>query len=229
MIKDKIIRYIISAIILLLVLELIMAVYYVHKSQGEAAYSNTLMNNPVLDDRKAFTGRVIFEPPTYMQTDERWSTASYAEKTIGESGCGLAAFASALSCITQDERMDPLWLAYNVGDSCTVRDNDGILVNDISKFISWSSKYGIVSEGMYWSQDRAIIDLEDGKLVIASVRGRVGESMYKGHIVLLWKSGNEIKMLDPANENNDKLTVDEFNESGWYYFYTIWKEERFLA
>lgn len=169
---------------------------------------------------------IFYYPPLYFQTDTRWADYPYANNTIDESGCGLCVFASVLSYYEQADIV-PTVLADMVGNTCLVYGDEGQLVNDIGLFIEWAGLHypNVKGSEMYWDPEIAISSLAENKLVIASVNGTVGSESYGGHLVLLYNQNDGIAILDPKSESNSgMLTLEEFNNADWFYFYTI--EER---
>ena len=176
----------------------------------------------VVRDTQAPTKETLIVP-LYYQWDPRWASVPYAGATVIESGCGLCVFASALSCRTKST-ITPSNLIANVGDSCTVENDAGIAVNDISLFISWGTKnYGIAGSDIYWNVNDAKMALEAGHLVIGSVSGQIRDREYAGHLVLLWQYDNQFYLFDPANEpNTGEISSEEMLRTDWVYFYTIY-------
>lgn len=153
-------------------------------------------------------------PPLYYQFDERWAEYPYAGGTIEENGCGLTAFASALSYKSQCE-ITPDMLAEVVGDSCLTAG-----VNDIGKFLAFfKDDYGLVYSDIFYLREQALRYLHEGYIIFAGVEGTVGRESYDGHIVLLWEVYGRINMLDPASDTNGGLTEEEFNAADFTYFY----------
>lgn len=153
-------------------------------------------------------------PPLYYQFDERWAEYPYAGGTIEENGCGLSAFASALSYKSQRE-ITPDMLAEIVGDSCLTAG-----VNDIGKFLAFfKDDYDLVYSDIFYLREQALQHLHEGYIIFAGVEGTVGRESYDGHIVLLWEVYGRINMLDPASDTNGGLTEEEFNAAGFTYFY----------
>lgn len=169
---------------------------------------------PVVQEQRA--ARKYEWPPLYYQFDERWASHPYANGTIEEYGCGLTAFASALSYKSQSE-ITPDMLAEVVGDSCLTAG-----VNDIGKFLAFfRDDYGLVYSDIFYLHEQALQRLHEGYIIFAGVEGTVGNASYGGHIVLLWEVYGHINMLDPASDTNGGLTEEEFNAADFTYFYWL--------
>lgn len=169
---------------------------------------------PVVTDTPAV--RKYEWPPLYYQFDERWADYPYAGGTIEENGCGLTAFASALSYKRQ-YKITPDTLAEVVGDSCLTAG-----VNDIGKFLAFfKDDYGLVYSDIFYLREQALQRLHEGCIVFAGVEGTVGRESYSGHIVLLWEVYGHINLLDPASSTNGGLTEEEFNAADFTYFYWL--------
>lgn len=165
-------------------------------------------------------------PPLYMQDDERWANYAYGSSNVSDSGCGLCAYASALSYLKNDRNITPLFVLEQVGNSCMVYSNDGTLVNDIALFGQWSDEvYGVTVSEIYWLSEQALQSLYSGNIVIGCVEGYVGNESYKGHLVLLWYKHGKIQMLDPKSYNNGGLTEEQFWQADWFYFYDVYLKE----
>lgn len=205
-------RQIVKALLVLLLLEVVIAVGIVAATQPTGKVEETEL--PIVYDVPAM--RKYEWPPLYYQFDERWADNPYAGGTIEENGCGLTAFASALSYHSQFE-ITPDMLAEVVGDSCLTAG-----VNDIGKFLKFfEDDYGLVYSDIFYLREQALQRLHEGYIVFAGVEGTVGTASYGGHIVLLWEVYGHINMLDPASNTNGGLTEEEFNAADFTYFYWL--------
>lgn len=158
----------------------------------------------------------------WLQDDPQWANVQYAGGTVGDSGCGLVCAAMAIEYMTM-QRVTPLQLADCVGDSCLT---DG--VNDMGKFCRYIEEtypeYGIESTGQMWSIDDALAMARGGWLVFCGMSGKLGDSEYDGHVVMLWmESDGSYWMRDPDSGGNSQRvwTEDELREVDWEYFYGI--------
>lgn len=155
-------------------------------------------------------------PPSFFQYDTRWSDMPYAEGTIGDSGCGLCAAASAISYMTQTV-IDPRDLVDMVGNTCTING-----VNDMGKFLSFfGSEYDLRYSDIYWLKAEAREALNNGYLVFAGINGRIGPNFYDGHVVLLWEQDTKICVFDPMSAELTQLSEDYFYLADFIYFYSI--------
>ncbi|HIS39968.1 MAG TPA: hypothetical protein IAC12_03885 [Candidatus Aphodovivens avistercoris] len=140
---------------------------------------------------------------------------------MADSGCGLVSAAMAASWLVKDE-VPPDALLDAVGNSCTTGG-----LNDMAKFGDYmAGAYGIGVSDRYHDPQRAIADAKAGAAVICSVPGRLGDSVYTGHIVVAyWQDG--LRIADPASQGNSSRVWSEaeFAATVWAYFYTWEKEE----
>lgn len=160
--------------------------------------------------------------PLWLQADPQWSRIPYAGGTVGDSGCGLVCAAMAIKYMTLQD-VTPLQLADAVGDTCLT---DG--VNDPKKFCEHIARsypeYGIESTGPLWNLSDAIDRVEDGWLAFAGMSGKLGDSEYGGHVVLIWRSDDDGYWLrDPASAGNSArpFQLEELERVGFTYFYCI--------
>lgn len=205
-------RQIAKVVVVLVLLEVPVLVGTVAATQP--TYTIEEVERPVVQDQCAV--RKYEWPPLYYQFDEHWAAHPYASGTIEEYGCGLTAFASALSYHSQLE-ITPDKLAEVVGDSCLTAG-----VNDIGKFLAFfEDDYGLVYSDIFYLREQALQRLHEGYIVFAGVEGTIGNESYGGHIVLLWEVYGHINMLDPASDTNGGLTEEEFNAADFTYFYWL--------
>lgn len=205
-------RQIAKAAVVLILLEVPVLVGIVAATQP--TYTIEEVERPVVQEQRAV--RKYEWPPLYYQFDERWADHIYAGSTIEETGCGLTAFASALSYHSQFE-ITPDTLAEVVGDYCLTAG-----VNDIGKFLAFfEDDYGLVYSDIFYLREQALQRLHEGYIVFAGVEGTIGNESYGGHIVLLWEVYGHINMLDPASNTNGGLTEEEFNAADFIYFYWL--------
>ena len=205
-------RQIAKVVVVLVLLEVPALVGIVAATQP--IYTIEEVERPVVQEQRAV--RKYEWPPLYYQFDERWADHLYAGSTIEETGCGLTAFASALSYHSQFE-ITPDMLAEVVGDSCLTAG-----VNDIGKFLAFfEDDYGLVYSDIFYLREQALQRLHEGYIVFAGVEGTIGNESYGGHIVLLWEVYGHINMLDPASDTNGGLTEEEFYAADFIYFYWL--------
>ena len=167
-----------------------------------------------------------FDPrsmPAYYQDDPAWAGVPYAHGgTIAGNGCGLTAAAMSLEWWTR-EQWTPARLAAEVGDSCTVGG-----LNYMPAFADYCRSLGLSATEQYWDVRRAIDDARSGRTVWCAGGGRLGDSHYGGHLVLLWEDADgELRINDPASSGNTRRWSEEevLAASGyWTYSISVWKE-----
>ena len=161
--------------------------------------------------------------PSYYQDDPAWASTPYAHGgTIAGNGCGLTVAAMSLEWWTR-EQWTPARLAAEVGDSCTVGG-----LNYMPAFADFARSLGLSATGQYWDIRRAIADARSGRTVWCAGGGRLGDSSYGGHLVLLWQDeSGALRINDPASSGNTRAwTEEEILGAGGYWTYSIsvWKE-----
>lgn len=159
--------------------------------------------------------------PVYTQTDERWGGLPYAGEDLATSGCGLTCAAMAWEFLSGDE-WTPIKMLNAVGNS-NVQDGQ----NYMPGFCEWmrdqdaSIDYSVI----YESRDRAIDDLEGGRLVFGEMQGKLvdGGRSYGGHIVLLTRrdESGSITVHDPCVPYAESLSAERFYAVDWGYFISI--------
>jgi hypothetical protein len=161
---------------------------------------------------------VMHYPPHYGQDSPRWADLPYADGTVSDSGCGLMVYASTLSYMTKDtETYTPDKLLDNPGNFDIV--NAG--VNDMSMTKYFLENRGVELSDIYWESDHALISIEAGKLVWASVTGYLLDEYYGGHIVMLYGMENAIGIYDPKRPDIRSLSREDFDRTPWVYFYDV--------
>lgn len=158
--------------------------------------------------------------PIFTQTDERWGGLPYADGNISTSGCGLTSAAMAWSYLS-GESWTPIRLLNAVGNSCVEAG-----VSNMQKFADWmcSQDPTLDRTVTYESADRAVSDLEDGRLVFGAMTGRLtdGGRAYGGHIVLLVGADDGVVTIhDPCEMYAVSLAEGEFEAVAWDYFVSI--------
>lgn len=155
--------------------------------------------------------------PLYLQTDPQWSGDKYSSGTIESHGCGLVSAAIATSYLL-DEDVTPDILSMSAGDSFL---SDGL--NDSDVICRWLSEhYGIQWSGEKWLIQDAVQMLDDGYVVLASMKGQLGEENYGGHIVLLYEHTDDdcFYLRDPFSGDNSvrKFSRQEIEQVDWGSF-----------
>lgn len=159
--------------------------------------------------------------PVYTQTDERWGGIPYAGEDLATSGCGITCAAMAWEFLSGDE-WTPVQMLNAVGNS-NVQDGQ----NYMPGLCEWmrdqdaSIDYSVI----YESRDRAIEDLEGGRLVFGEMQGELveGGRSYGGHIVLLTRrdESGSITVHDPCVPYGESLSAERFHAVDWGYFISI--------
>lgn len=162
----------------------------------------------------------IASVPLYMQTDERWGLLPYAGSDVAESGCGLACASMAWTWLEREE-CTPADLLALVGNSF-VRDD----ANYMPGFCGWMEERdpSLASTEPYEDLDRAIGEAAAGRMVFASMEGRLveGGRDYGAHIVLLCGSSKEgTEVHDPCLPYAVTLTAEQMRGVAWKYFISI--------
>lgn len=178
----------------------------------------TAMGQQAIEDEPAETG-----VPIYIQTDERWGGLPYAGADLATSGCGLTCAAMAWEYLGGRE-WNPVQMLNAVGNSC-VQDGQ----NYMPGFCEWmtSQDPSLNFSVLYEGRERAISDLESGRLVFGCMEGLLyeGGRDYGGHIVLLTGINDvAVTVHDPCTAYEVSLDFDAFNVVDWNYFISIGRE-----
>lgn len=155
--------------------------------------------------------------PLYLQTDPQWSGDKYSSGTIESHGCGLVSAAIATSYLL-DEDVTPDILSMSAGDAFL---SDGL--NDSDVICRWLSEhYGLQWSGEKWLLQDAVQMLDEGYVVLASMKGQLGEENYGGHIVLLYEHTDDdcFYLRDPFSGDNSvrKFSRQEIEQVDWGSF-----------
>lgn len=155
--------------------------------------------------------------PLYLQTDTQWSSVSYSTGTIESHGCGLVSAAIATSYLT-GECITPDLLSESAGDAFL---SSGL--NDSDSICRWLSEhYGFQWSGEKWLLQDAVQMLDEGYVVLASMKGQLGEENYGGHIVLLYEHTDDdcFYLRDPFSGDNSvrKFSRQEIEQVDWGSF-----------
>lgn len=157
--------------------------------------------------------------PLFIQWDERWGYAPYGENNIGISGCGPTCLSMVLYSLTRDKTLTPDVLAELAMDKGYYVSGSGT---------SWlfmtgiAPQYGVFAgELTSWTKDTVEQYLNDGKLIICSMRP--GDFTDTGHfIVLIGSSDGKLLVNDPFSYTNSSKvweydTIDSQCKHMWYY------------
>lgn len=159
-------------------------------------------------------------PPLWYQLDPHYAEIPYGDDTVGKSGCGLCAAATAISYIEQ-QSITPLELVHKYGSSCVVYG-----VNDMALFCEkLHTDYNTSNSEQLWTTEQMLPYLEDGALIFASVEGKLLDKEYNGHIVVLWKQGDDYYVIDSMDMTQSiPMTKNVLLQNDFIYFYAIWKD-----
>lgn len=142
--------------------------------------------------------------PLYLQFDEQWGYADYANNIIGLSGCGPTCLSMAYTYLKQDGSMNPI----KVADFATEK---GYI--DESGDTSWTlmtdgaAELGLGSEELTASKDAMTTALENGSVIICSMSS--GDFTKSGHFIVIreYKDGL-FYVNDPNSEARSQVGWD---------------------
>ena len=167
----------------------------------------------VVEDEPAKSHQV----PLYLQTDPQWSGDQYSSGTIESHGCGLVSAAIAASYLL-DKDITPDLLSQYAGGAFL---SSGL--NDSDVICRWLSEhYCLQWTGEKWLLQDAVQMLDEGYVVLASMKGQLGEENYGGHIVLLYEHTDDdcFYLRDPFSGDNSvrKFSRQEIEQVDWGSF-----------
>ena len=167
----------------------------------------------IVEDEPAVPSSV----PLYLQTDPQWSGDQYSYGTIESHGCGLVSAAIATSYLSGED-ITPDILSEAAGDAFL---SNGL--NDSDVICRWLSEHhGLQWSGEKWLLQDAVQMLDDGFVVLASMKGQLGEENYGGHIVLLYEHTDDdcFYLRDPFSGDNSvrKFSRQEIEQVDWGSF-----------
>ena len=147
------------------------------------------------------TGNTV---PLYLQFDEQWGYADYANNIVGLSGCGPTCLSMAYTYLKQDGSMNPIKIA----DFATEK---GYI--DESGNTSWTlmtegaAELGLGSEELTASKDAMTTALENGSVIICSMSS--GDFTKSGHFIVIreYKDGL-FYVNDPNSEARSQVGWD---------------------
>lgn len=151
--------------------------------------------------------------PMHLQIDPQWSNTSYSTGTIESHGCGLCCLSMMVSYLEGREVYPSSLVAYQ--DSFLQAD-----VNDQDAMCRWASEtYGFQWSGEQWGFNDSIDELLDaGYVVMCGMEGKLGDSEYEGHVVLVYgktEDGYLIRDPDSAENSAHVFTEEELSEVTW--------------
>lgn len=154
--------------------------------------------------------------PLYLQKDLNWSGVEYGGGTIGTHGCGLTCAAMAISYITGDAITPDMLASQSDGAFIT----NGI--NDPDKICKWlSDNYGVSWSGEKWTLEDGLALVDQGYVVIAGMKGKLGDRSYSSHDVLIYAvkdGGYLVRDPDDAQNSNTLFTMEQLQEASWGSF-----------
>lgn len=158
-----------------------------------------------------------YSVPLYLQTDPQWSGDQYSSGTIESHGCGLVSAAIATSYLL-DEDITPDILSMSAGDAFL---SNGL--NDSDAICRWLSEHhGLQWSGEKWLLQDAVKMLDEDYVVLASMKGQLGDENYGGHIVLLYEHTDDdcFYLRDPFSGDNSvrKFSRQEIEQVDWGSF-----------
>ena len=174
--------------------------------KGHDAWSDTSVQ-AVIEDRAADY------MPVHLQIDTQWSNTSYSTGTIESHGCGLCCLSMMVSYLEGREVYPTDLVLYQ----------DQFLqagVNDQDAMCKWASEaYGLEWSGEQWGFNEHIDELLDaGYVVMCGMEGKLGDSEYEGHVVLVYgktEDGYLIRDPDSAENSVHVFSVEELSNVTW--------------
>lgn len=174
--------------------------------KGHDAWSDTSVR-AVIEDR------AVDYMPVHLQIDTQWSNTSYSTGTIESHGCGLCCLSMMVSYLEGREVYPTDLVLYQ----------DQFLqaeVNDQDAMCKWASEaYGLEWSGEQWGFNEHIDELLDaGYVVMCGMEGKLGDSEYEGHVVLVYgktEDGYLIRDPDSAENSVHVFSVEELSNVTW--------------
>lgn len=117
--------------------------------------------------------------PVLYQTDSEWASSSYAEDTLGESGCGPTCLSMVYVALTGKTDKDPAKM-------CEYSEREGFVVDGMTSWdlmTTGAEELGLESEVLPADSDAILNRLHAGHPVIASVGP--GTFTTTGHFIVL--------------------------------------------
>lgn len=151
--------------------------------------------------------------PMHLQIDPQWSDTSYSTGTIESHGCGLCCLSMMVSYLEGREVYPTDLLPYQ--DQFLQAD-----VNDQDAMCRWASEtYGFQWSGEQWGFNDSIDELLDaGYVVMCGMEGKLGDSEYDGHVVLVYgktEDGYLIRDPDSAENSVHVFAEEELSDVTW--------------
>lgn len=146
--------------------------------------------------------------PLFLQWDRRWGYRNYGSEMMGLAGCGPTSLAMVIRYFDKNSTVNPY-------DIAQYSEKNGYLSKDNST--SWSlfekglSNYGLKSVDVVPVEARMKKALDDGKILVASVKPGIFTS--RGHILVIkgYNSKGDFLINDPNSivNTNKTWTYDE--------------------
>lgn len=169
------------------------------------------------------------KPVYYSQLDTRWKNLPYRVKgetaTIGGSGCGPTCAAMLIETLT-GKKTTPV-------DTCKWSVDHGYKALNQGTYYSYFkpqfAAYGIVCDMLNWedtyhkpahpNHDKIVKMLKDGYYIIALMKKGLWTS--SGHFIVVYWVDDEVRILDPASNNWDRLNgkISTFRNEVRYYWW----------
>ena len=151
--------------------------------------------------------------PVHLQIDPQWRDTSYSTGTIESHGCGLCCLSMMVSYLEGEE----------VYPTDLVRYQDEFLqaeINDQDAMCRWASEtYDLEWSGEQWGFNEHIGEMLDaGYVVMCGMEGKLGDSKYDGHVVLVYgrvDGGYLIRDPDSAENSVHVFSDEELSDVIW--------------
>lgn len=197
------------------VLWLMLVIYVIVQCNG--AYDRGFFKG--YDARKDASVQVVVEDrvvdymPVHLQIDQQWSNTSYSTGTIESHGCGLCCLSMMVSYLEGREVYPTDLVLYQ----------DQFLqaeVNDQDAMCRWASEaYDLEWSGEQWGFNEYIDEMLDaGYVVMCGMEGKLGDSEYEGHVVLVYGKVDEgylIRDPDSAENSVHVFSDEELSDVTW--------------
>lgn len=169
----------------------------------------------VIEDRAqaVIEDRAADYMPVHLQIDPQWRNTSYSTGTIESHGCGLCCLSMMVSYLDGRE----------VYPTDLVQYQDKFLqanVNDQDAMCKWVSEaYCLEWSGEQWGFNEHIDEMLDaGYVVMCGMEGKLGDSEYEGHVVLVYgktEDGYLIRDPDSAENSVHVFSAEELSDVTW--------------
>lgn len=186
-------------------------------AQSNDAYNRGFFKG--YDARSDASAQVVIEDraadymPVHLQIDPQWSNTSYSTGTIESHGCGLCCLSMMVSYL-EGREIYPVDLVLYQDKFLQAE------VNDQDAICKWASEaYGLEWSGEQWGFNEHIDEMLDaGYVVMCGMEGKLGDSEYDGHVVLVYgktEDGYLIRDPDSAENSVHVFSDEELSEVTW--------------